>query len=445
MSNLLKNLVRFLKPMTIPVFLALANLLVLLLLEFSFSGRISSRYILEVITASFILFILAKFSISNPLNDLRRNVLLIWKGKTNGSEIVRLRGFGELRDLSIILRKVLAFFMKERSYHLKMYKKYLSTLETIKDGVILIDSSMKVELMNRSAEEILNLDKRKWVGKKVDDLLNELSFKFTDFRDRDEFEQNLKVGRKWKRLRFRISVKDERMVILISDITELDRLRKNIENLKRYAIIGEILSGISHDIKTPLTNIKLIHQILRRSGNVPERERNLLLKLGDEIEKLESKIRESLDALKRRIPKREISIIGILDEILETVKMKADMLGVRLIRRYRGDAVIKVEVEQMKTVLTNIILNAIESGSSEIVVSSRIGKLFVHILIVDNGKGIGEDEMERIFEPFYSTKPSGFGVGLAIVKKIVTSRKWKLLIRSIENRGTAFSISIPKR
>ncbi len=244
----------------------------------------------------------------------------------------------------------------------------------------------------------------------------------------------------------------EEMRIILKQ-TAQDKIKSDIEE-------KELIRNISHDLKTPLTSIKgYIEGILDGVANTPEKQEKYLRTIANKVNDMDRLIDEltlfsKLDT--NRIPYvfDNINLKWYFDDLCDEIGIDMDAAEVELVYRchIKKDIYVAIDVEQMKRVVNNIISNSIKykDSSRKCVISIDVydeGE-YAHIILNDNGKGIGTKELPHIFERFYRTDSSrnssqgGSGIGLAIVKRIIEDHKGKIWAESVEGEGTTMHICL---
>jgi len=237
------------------------------------------------------------------------------------------------------------------------------------------------------------------------------------------------------------------VVAVIRDITEQFLLRKQVARTERLVAIGEMAAGIAHELRTPLTSIRGFVQYLQGSSDPKEWQEygSIIIR---EVDGLNRIVSELLDLVR---PQPLHPIPTDLNQLVrETMLLARDNASNARIAFHLdlGEHLPRVEVDsgQIKQVLLNIIVNGIQSisGKGEIRIRTSEkppGK--VGLSITDNGCGIPENIRERIFDPFFSTKPTGTGLGMAIARRIVDSHHGTIEIDSKEGHGTTVTLLFP--
>jgi signal transduction histidine kinase len=227
-------------------------------------------------------------------------------------------------------------------------------------------------------------------------------------------------------------------------------LRENQSYLlqhERLADIGKLATTAAHEIKTPLVTIGgYARRALKNSkaGQSSQRELEIII---NEVERLEEITSQILDYSKKAVLNKETKDLNEL--ILEATEMLSDKLAHNNIRLETqlspGEYKVEIDTKRMKQVIFNLVENAIESmfqGGALRITTKRKDE-FVTLEIEDTGCGIPEEELKKLFVPFYTTKPTGSGLGLPVSKKIITDHQGYIQVESQINQGTKFTIYLP--
>ncbi len=236
----------------------------------------------------------------------------------------------------------------------------------------------------------------------------------------------------------------------LAGIVEMER---QLEKAERLSAIGQLAAGVAHEIRNPLNAISMASQRLKREFMPADEEKvkefqTLAGVIRDEIRRLDGIIEEFLTFSKsRRLELHDYPVAEVLQKIVNLIQEEAKLKGITLETLYKGNhAVIPMDVDKLQQALFNFIKNAMESISGDgvvrIVVDSS-AKNRVLIKISDNGCGMTPEEMERIFNPEYTTKEKGLGLGLPLAHEIVRGHGGEIRVLSQPGVGTTFEISLP--
>jgi two-component system sensor histidine kinase PilS (NtrC family) len=233
-------------------------------------------------------------------------------------------------------------------------------------------------------------------------------------------------------------------VINFQDLTELRRMEQSMRRTERLASVGQLAAGITHEIRNPLAAISGSVELLRQAPQVTDDDRALMAIVTREIERLNALVTDLLDYTNPR--PRQVSTVdlGVLvDETLRVFRQDPT-LGDAKVTAEVGDGTIEVDgdPEKLRQVLWNLLRNAAEAGGKGIEVHvSRNGQSAL-LEVRDDGPGIPAEVAQKIFDPFFSTKKRGSGLGLATCHSIVVEHGGTIEVGS-QPGGTAFSIRLP--
>jgi signal transduction histidine kinase len=229
---------------------------------------------------------------------------------------------------------------------------------------------------------------------------------------------------------------------------ELKESHERLVRSERFAAVGQAAAYVSHEIKNPLMVIGgLSHQVARRLDDKPEVQKKLRLIL-EEVRRLENFLGDLRDFTRPALPvKEKISLNQVIREVetlLETETQKRDIEMVEDL----DSRLPKVEADpnQMKQVLLNLMKNAMEAidGGGRITVKTGAEEAQVWFSITDTGVGMPPEVLEKIFNPFFTTKEKGTGLGLAVIHKIITDHQGTVAVESTPERGTTFLVKLPR-
>jgi signal transduction histidine kinase len=235
----------------------------------------------------------------------------------------------------------------------------------------------------------------------------------------------------------------------------LEETQRQLFQSEKLAALGKLSAGIAHEIRNPLTSIKiLIHSLVDETATDASREKDLAV-IETEIGRVNKIIKQFLDFARPRPPSLEpMDVRTVLEETLALLIYEMEAQGVSLERNYSPDLPpIPMDREQMKQVFLNLMLNAAQA-------MDRGGKLTIHtalrsqhpgdrnsplveIGIQDTGPGLSGDIRAKIFEPFFSTKEEGIGLGLPIAQRIVEEHGGEIRVGSSPGEGTTFYVILP--
>jgi len=233
---------------------------------------------------------------------------------------------------------------------------------------------------------------------------------------------------------------------------DLKKSKSYIRRADRLASLGTLTAGIAHEIRNPLVAIKTFTQLLPERLEDEEFLNGFLNIASGEVDRISSLITELLEFAKPSEPKLELEDINaILDGMILLVSTETSKKLIKMVKNYAADLPpIKIDREQMKQAFLNILLNAIEATpeNGEVTVRTRSfvkpgGQPYIQIEFNDTGSGIPAEYLEDIFNPFFTTKKSGSGLGLSISHQIVQEHQGYITVESQLNKGSSFFINLP--
>jgi len=236
----------------------------------------------------------------------------------------------------------------------------------------------------------------------------------------------------------------------LAGIIEIER---RLEKAERLSALGQLAAGVAHEIRNPLNAISMASQRLKREYIPADDEKSrefqtLAGVIRDEIRRLDGIIEEFLTFSKsRRLELQEYPITEVLQKIVNLIREEAASKGITMETRFSDSpAIIPMDVDKLQQAFLNFIKNAMESisGEGSIVIaveSSEKGRISVKIS--DTGCGMTSEEVERIFNPEYTTKEKGLGLGLPLAHEIIRGHGGEIRVFSNLGSGTTFEIVLP--
>jgi len=229
-----------------------------------------------------------------------------------------------------------------------------------------------------------------------------------------------------------------------------DMLRQREEELRRadrLSALGELSAGLAHEIRNPLASIKGTAEIISDRFKPHEREHEFTQILIKEVNRLNTVLAEFLDFARPRAPRLVPSDLnGTVESVLLLTERQMREHGIAVEKRLaHGLPPIQVDPEQIKQVLLNLILNAVDAMpmGGTLTVETTATNDAVACRLSDTGKGIKREDMTKVFNPFFTTKPAGTGLGLSIAHRILEGHKGRIEVFSREGRGATFTITLP--
>ncbi len=235
---------------------------------------------------------------------------------------------------------------------------------------------------------------------------------------------------------------------------ERERLKQELFQAEKLAYVGNLASSVAHEIRNPLTAIKIFVEHLPEKFQEPEFKARFNQLIPREIERIEHVVNQLLDLAKPRQPNfKPLNIINTIDTTLSLLENNLKLKKIEVKKEYSSNEImISGDEEQLRQVFLNLFLNSLqamsESGTLSITTSieyreSSIEKS-VSICVKDNGQGISEENLRKLFTPFFTTKKEGVGLGLSITQEIINQHKGSIKVESKVGEGTTFIIGLPQ-
>ncbi len=240
-------------------------------------------------------------------------------------------------------------------------------------------------------------------------------------------------------------------VELLQTRQRMEEANRKLVQAEKLASIGRLAATIAHEIRNPLTSVKLNIQKVEESAGFDSLEREHLGLSLEGIDQIEKFVKELLNYT--RVPELAIerfSLEQVMDESLKIIRDVLVQKKVALEKTYAKDLpLVLVDGDKIRQVFLNILRNASEAVGSAGIIQVSIGKVTengrpkIAVRISDNGPGIPDADRETIFEPFFTTKPSGFGLGLANARKIVEQHNGAIQVDTKRGKGSSFIVVLP--
>jgi PAS domain S-box-containing protein len=338
-----------------------------------------------------------------------------------------------------------------------------STIENMAEGVIFIDPDDKITMCNKEIEKAWNVKRENIINKSVKDgqtpYIGGVASRITEkFRRGIETSQHQEIkidngflyntysavfdhnGKYWG------------TVLTSHDITERKRLEHQLLHSERLATIGEMSAKVAHEIRNPLSSISLNTELLydEISNDNGERNKdaeNLIQSILKEVDSLTEMSDEYLRFA--RFPKletRPASINNVLIELTKFFNKEMVQRGISLKENYASNLPqLLLDTNQIKQAFLNILKNSFESmpEGGKLSISTRLKGENVEVNVTDTGSGINRSDVRRVFDPFYSTKVNGTGLGLALTMKTVEGHGGDIICKSTIPKGTTMTVSFP--
>lgn len=337
-------------------------------------------------------------------------------------------------------------------------------LESMGAGVITIDATGRVVYFNWAAGAILDCESGGVSGRMLEEVVPEeardLSRMILEGLNarRNEYRREIDIRLSDGHIR-PVGVSCKVMednegrcrgyLVLFSDLTEVKETQKRLKRSERMAAIGELSADMAHEIRNPLASIRGSVETLASETYHDDDSKKLMSLVIKEADRLNTIIEHFLRFARTKAPSfRKVSLDKVIEEVLEIVKAHPDFREAIELRTVlpRGDTVVNADPEQIKQVFLNLCLNslsAMEDGGQLTVEMLQTDGAF-GVAVQDTGIGIKKNVITRIFQPFYTTRKKGIGLGLSIAHKIVEKHEGWIDVESNPGEGSKFTVWLPK-
>jgi len=350
--------------------------------------------------------------------------------------------------------------LEENLLEKEKVKNYLHhILESLSNGVVVVDRDKRITIMNQAAEAMFNLDAQNTIGRYLNSLSGTLPLDLDrmllrsadDKRSGELTELSGKSGTMYISLGvapFMAGDDDfQGTIFILQDVTRLKRLEEKESRRNRLMAMGEMAASIAHEIRNPLGSIELFASLLKRELQTDADKAELAQQIVSGVKHLDNVISNLL--LFTRHGRLNFKLTGLhafIKESLAMVSYAIDQNGIEV--RYEfddSDPLAWIDPQLIQQVLFNLILNAVQAmpEGGIITIVSRSHEESVEIGVCDTGLGILKEHRDAIFNPFFTTKERGMGLGLAIVHNIIEAHQGSIEVESVPGGGTRFNLLIP--
>jgi PAS domain S-box-containing protein len=354
----------------------------------------------------------------------------------------------------------------ERAAVLKEVKdrenKYRNLFEGSKDAIFIADAELNLSEINPAASFLL--------GYEGSDLVSRNLFEFIrNPRQKEYIHDCLKKGQSFTDLEIEVENKENEIKSclfsvsfqknpankwlvhgILHDITNLKRIELAKLQAQKLAANERLMRIIAHEIRNPLNNISLAIQHFEDIGEDPEMKKELTGIIQRNCKRINQSITELLDLTRSgELEFKKHTLQEIMNESIATVADRINLQNIKIEKKYQEKPLeISADKSKLKIAFSNILINAIEAmeqNKGELAVSMHASPDTYTVCIKDNGVGISEENLPRLFEPFFTSKKNGMGLGLAASYSILQSHSASVHVESKINKGTNFIINFNSR
>jgi two-component system, sporulation sensor kinase E len=344
-------------------------------------------------------------------------------------------------------------------------KGFLETLfNTIQEGVIVTDDAGRITYVNAAAGQLLGVDPERAIREPVSRYLRDLDWQKIWSADGNEwrkvFTHEIEVFYPQQRFLsfYIVPVADEEnsvvtgMAIILRDVTETRRRAESTIESEKLSAITLLAAGVAHEIGNPLNSLNIQLQLMERElknlpANQEVRLREDLRVARGEIARLDQIIKQFLQAIRPTQP--DLRPTAVNEVVMDALIVMEHEIADRdiLVEQELAEGLPRILLDraQLKQAFYNVIKNALQAMRSGGIlrIHTEADEAYVTASFIDSGVGIAPEEIGQLFEPYFTTKKAGTGLGLMIVQRIVREHGGTIEIESDKGRGTTFRIKLP--
>lgn len=433
------------------------------------------KYISYIIITSLILFLGISYFISRritrPIKNLMQKTSMLMKSnQTFASDVVVSDEVKTLASSFDVLLEELHFMMQqvlEKSGEAAYIKEIRHSIDSLFDhmpnGIVTIDAKGRISSINAVALEILDVSESNLLHKHIKHDIPRHLVPLLDM-----VHHTLTSDQIYHNEVFRLKHQSGHIIpIIFSTLRQMDlhnnligitlminnfdakrSFDESIFRAKKLAELGELSAGVAHEIRNPLASIKGYAQVALLEVKEQTQLKDDLQVILSEVDRLEGILDRFMTFARPNAPTfTRCHLNDIIKETIDQVRKGMQLGNINLRHRYTKQDVIHVDCNQIKQVLINLILNAIQAlpkgGQIDLVTVLNDNGDMMEIHIVDNGDGISPEVQKKIFSPFFTTRDNGTGLGLAICSRIIENHKGIIEVKSEINQGTQVIIRLP--
>lgn len=344
-----------------------------------------------------------------------------------------------------------------------------TTFDVISDPVLIVDSQYRIKRANLGFAQITGTDIKKIPGQKCYELfagynqpcpgcpLNNLTQKNHEERKRIELDRFPKNGRQYEVSAYALpegaSTAGDEVVLYYRDVTDERQLQRRLRQAEKMAAVGTLAGGVAHEINNPLGGILAFTQLALKQLDPTHPAREDMAEVERAVLRCKKIVQNLLDYSRQDLqePKRLLNLNQVVQNSQAYMDLSSKEFEVTVNKNLQ-ETLPQVfgQADQLQQVVLNLFTNALQAVPKKqgvIDVQTDCDDDFVYLKITDNGCGMSADAVDRIFEPYYTTKKQGegTGLGLSICYKIMLEHNGKIQVESVKGRGTTMTLVFPKQ
>jgi len=354
--------------------------------------------------------------------------------------------------------------LKGSQNRLSRIKAFRDTLiSSLPVGLIVTDNKGKIVLCNQFAEQIASVVENKVVGFAPEDVLAAELARALSLDLEGQAKQTAGAVQReivlpdaqgvMRTLQLNsLSIVESEgapagVMLLIQDLSQVKSLEEELRRSERMAALGKMAAGVAHELRNPLSSIKGLAILLKSRFQEKSTDQETADILVQEVERLNRSIGELLDyARPQKLIKEDVHPEEVVRKTVSLIRMDAESVGVRVEIRMEDDLpLVLADQDKLNQVFLNLFLNSIQAMEHGGRLDIRVATQGRNVLftVKDTGCGVNKEDMPRVFDPYFTTKPEGTGLGLAMSVKIIEEHGGTMTFESEPDVGTTVVVSLP--
>ncbi len=352
---------------------------------------------------------------------------------------------GEFGEILKEVDRLAETLKRERDGLLETYNEYRNIVESLEEGIIMTTANGEILMINHGAEKIFSTHRANWKGKNINEF-----FRFYEIIPGEikKIISSKKTGKKLIIRQVSMEVRGKfNALYIFEDVTEVKNLENALSRAENLALLGKITASVAHEIKNPLASLKLSVQLLKKQlGSSNSEILETINVLDKEVRRLEERAKGFLEFSNPKYEFKALNVIEVVTEAVKLARIRARDRNIQITTNYSDENVVVLgDMNALNSAFLNVLVNAMDACEENGKINVKVKKeeKMVTISFTDNGKGISPDALDYIFEPFFTLKNGGTGLGMSIVKRVVTSHGGKVKVMSKKGEGTTVNLHIP--
>lgn len=327
-------------------------------------------------------------------------------------------------------------------------------------GLIATDNKEQIILYNRFSQELTGIHEKQVLGSNAD-VFKEIeeiksAFEETGTRQGEKFQKEVQlmdnVGRSHTVQLNRMAIIDRNdtfvgTLLMMQDLSQVKKLEEDLRRSERLAALGKMAAGVAHELRNPLSSIKGLALVLQSRFSKANKDRETAIILVQEVERLNRSISELLDyARPQKLLKNEFDLHALLHKALSLLSIDAEAAGVAMVSDFpEALLMISADEDKLNQVFLNLFLNAIQAmeNGGTLFIATVKKAASIEVRVTDDGCGIASENLAKVFDPYFTTKPEGTGLGMAMSAKIVEEHGGTITLESSVGQGTTVVVVFP--